>query len=647
MDGTGISIHRLPRRTALVYLAVAAIWIVISDLIVAIVDDVDERTLLLNMAKGLGFVLFTSAVLYVVLRAWASRVIEGWEAAVEAQDRFAVLVEDTDDIIVVLDDDRTISYVSPSVERVLGWSATETDGARGRTFVHPDDQEAAIRYLAGVREGTGPLEPQTFRFLTPEGRWRHIEVIAKDLRHHPSVAGVVVHGRDVTDRRLVASRLEHALTHDPVTGLANRARFEDDLRDVSLGVAARQQDLVVLVIDLNAFREVNDAVGRIGGDEVLRAVAQRIERSVQPAAIGRLGADEFGIALPLDHTGPDGRRHEDPTRLAQQVIDELSAPMLVAGQKLRLSADIGGAVVPPTSTPEQALLAAETNLQQAKRHPDRVVITVLAPGSPAQRGGARLAGDLHDALARGELMLFYQPQYDLATNRVVAVEALLRWNHPTDGVLGPRSFLAEATRGTLLPRVTRFVLAEATRQAAIWRDAGNAISVSVNLSLGDLRRRSIVEEVLSAVRDSGISADLLHLELTEQTLLTEPERSLLAMRELRERGIQFSIDDFGTGYSSLVHLRTLPVHELKIDRTFVAGMCDGGIDDAIVSAVLDLGHSTDLTIVAEGIETIEAYRALAARGCDRGQGHLMAHALPADELSFAPFESARYASRAG
>lgn len=627
VDGTGTSIHQLSRRTALVYLVVASAWIVLSDFIVFASDEgTGASALAVSVLKGLGFVVFTSAVLFSVLRAWAARVTEGWEAVVHAQERFEVLVEDTDDIIAVLDDDRTLSYISPSVERVLGWHLGDALGSRGRTFVHPDDVEAAVGYVAAVREGSAAPEPQTFRLLTPEGRWRHIEIMAKDLRHEPSVAGVVIHGRDVSDRQLAASRLEHALTHDSLTGLGNRARFEDDLRDAFLGGVAR--DILVLVVDLNAFRDVNEAVGRIGGDEVLRTVARRIEECMHPAALGRLGADEFGIALP--RAGDD----EDVTRPAQEIIDALSAPMVVAGQKLRLSADVGGALASPASTPEQALLAAETNLQQAKRHPDRTMITVLPKGEPSGRGGAKLAGDLHDALARNELRLHYQPQYDLASNEVVAVEALLRWEHPTDGLLRPRSFLAEATRGTLLPRVTRFVLAEATRQAATWHEQGQDISVSVNLSLGDLRRHSVVDEVLEAVRDSGVPAELLRLELTEQTLLTEPERSLRAMRELREEGI----DDFGTGYSSLVHLRTLPVHELKIDQTFIAGMLEGGIDDAIVSAVLDLGHRTDLTIVAEGIETLTTYRSLAARGCDRGQGYLMARPGSANELSFTPFD---------
>ncbi len=635
-DRVGPSIHRVPARTSLAYLVAAGSWIVGSDLVVDALWGTNTDDTVVNIIKGLGFVLFTAAVLYVVLRSWANRTMAAWSAATRARKRFEVLVEGTADIIAVLDENGVISYASPSLTRVLGWSAADAVGVQGRTYVHPDDVADAVDYLAMVRAGRGPSEPQTFRLLTPTGRWRHIELVATDLRHEPSVGGVVVHGRDVTDRNMARTRLEEVLTHDPVTGVSNRATFEDDLRDASLGAAARGQSLLVLVVDINAFRHVNEEVGRLGGDDVLREVAARIDRCAQPAALARIGADEFGVAVPAALAS--GEAEADAAALGRRIASSLAEPVVTDGHRLHLSAAVGGAVLSPAGRVDRALVAAETNLAHAKSHPDQVVISVVSADDRTGHGRSQLAGALHDALDRGELELHYQPQYDLRSGEVVAAEGLLRWRHPTEGLLLPRSFLAEATRGPLLPHVTRFVLEAATRQAVAWRDTGHPIAVSVNLSLGDLRRHSVVDEVLGAVQTSGLDPTMLRLELTEQTLLAEPERSLKAMRQLREAGIEFSIDDFGTGYSSLVHLRTLPVHQLKIDKTFVAGMADGGIDDVIVTAVLDLGHRTDLVIVAEGIETIECYRLLAEQGCDRGQGYLMSAAVPADELSFAAFD---------
>ena len=636
MEALGPSVRRIPRWTAQVYALAATTWIVGSDFVVTVIRDASFSAFAVNSAKGLVFVGLTTAVLWVVLHRWADRVGAAWDAVLRERTRFEVLVEGTEDIIGVLDDDGAFSYVSPSLERILGWSAGDLLGTRARVIVHPDDMEAAVGYIATVRREATTPGAQTFRFLTPNGRWRHIELLGSNLRHEPSVRGIVVHGRDVTDRYLAESRLQHALTHDAVTGLPGRARFEDDLRDAALGAEARNQHLLVLTVDLLAFREVNEAVGRTGGDDVLREVARRIGADPDVTSVSRLGADEFGIALPI--TGDASRVEREADRVTLRVSESLGAPFVVADRRFHLSAHIGGAVVTLPGPIDRGLLTAETNRQAAKRHPDRTVVTVLSQEPGSSRSGTMVAEALHDALASDELVLHYQPQYDLASGEMVAAEALIRWQHPTDGLLGPRTFLAEATRGTLLPIVTRFVLSRATAQVASWTRSGHRIAVSVNLSLGDLRRHSIVDEVVQAVETSGIDPTLLRLELTEQTLLTEPERSLAAIQALRAEGIQFSIDDFGTGYSSLMHLRTLPVDELKIDRVFIAGMCEGGVDDAIVNAVMELGHRTGLVIVAEGIEDLETYRVLAVRGCDRGQGYLMSRPVPAHEVSFATFD---------
>ncbi len=630
-----LAVASLPRRTALLYLVVASAWIVGSDLVVAMLWDANATDVGVNIAKGLVFVVVTAAVLYGVLRVWAARAVEGWQLAQRTQDRYEALVEGGEDLVAVLDEDGVITYASPSLERVVGWSRGDALGTRAREIVHPDDVEEAVGYVAAVRAGSGSAEPQVFRLLTPDGRWRHVELLASDLRHEPAVDGVVVHGRDVSDQQQARTRLEHAMTHDAVTGLPTRARFEDDLRDAALGAAARSQGLAVLVLDLDAFRQVNEAVGRAAGDDVLREATARLGECSNPSAFGRLGADEFALAVPV---GADGDAAEaEAGALIQRLAACLAEPLVVAGHRLRLSARFGGVVVRRDDLALQALQVAETNLRMAKDHPDRVVMSALERDPRRNRSTSQVAGDLHDALDRGELELYYQPQFHLETGIVVGAEALMRWNHPTEGLLLPRRFLRDATSGTLLPRVTRFALTQATRQAAAWRDGGHPIPVSVNLTLGDLRRHSIVDEVLDALAASAIDPSLLRLELTEHTILAEPERSLQAMRTLRGIGVEFSIDDFGTGYSSLVHLRTLPVREIKIDKVFVSGMPVHDIDDAIVTLVVGLAHRAGLTVVAEGIEHVDVYELLVERGCDRGQGFLMSVPVPAAEMAFDPW----------
>lgn len=627
-------ITSIPRRTVQLYAAVAGAWIVVSDLVVALVGAADLGDFALNVAKGLGFVGVTSILLLIVLRRSVGLATEGWEIADEERRRFETLIERSDEIIGVFDDDGRLTYASPSLERVLGWEIGDALDRRGREFVHPDDRQEGLDFLATVRDGTAGSDPQTFRLLTPDGEWRHIEITATDLRHEPAVAGVVVHGRDVTERRKAESQLGRALTLDHVTGASNAKQYGIELRDVALGARAREQDLLILVTDLDAFREVNASVGRVGGDDVLREVCDRIADAVSPAVIGRLGPDEFGVAMAIERG--DGEQLAIARSCADRIVSAVGAPLVVDGRRLRLSATVGGVVVRRTDQLDRGRAASEANLVAAKSHPDRVVLSVLSTQDKVDLSGTELVTALFDALERHELQLYYQPQYALADGAVVGAEALIRWNHPERGLLGPAAFLTEATRGSLLSHVTRFVLGEATGQVARWIDQGRDLSVSVNLSLGDLRRQGLVEEVLAAVEGSAIPPASLRLELTEQTLLVEPERSMRTIRELLDAGIGFSIDDFGTGYSSLSHLRSIPVQELKIDQSFTSAMLASEVDAAIVSAVIDLGHRVGVDIVAEGIEDAKTLERLCVEGCDRGQGYHLARPVPATEVSFEP-----------
>jgi PAS domain S-box-containing protein/diguanylate cyclase (GGDEF)-like protein len=635
-DQTGVrSVRQLPTRTTTTYVAVGATWILVSDGIVTLTSDQDAAEFVVNAGKGLLFVGITGAVLWALLRTWARRTAEAWSASAQQRRRYESIVERTDDVIAVFDDDGTLTYASPALERVLGWEVDEAVGRLGRTFIHPDDVDDALAHLAAVRAGASYDDLPIYRLLTPDGRWRDMEISAVDLRDEPTIAGVVVRARDVTDRRLVEDRLEHALTHDVVTTLPNQHRFRSDLRDVAFAAQLGAQHLAVLIVDLSSFREVNSAVGRHGGDEVLAMVAARL-RTFEPAALGRLGADEFAIAFPSDHEPDNALRHV--REVAIEVVDALAAPFTVGERRLRLSCAIGGTVSSPARPVDDALVAAEHNLSSAKQHPDRQVITLEAEVdglTPTPRGGP--LSSVHEALELDQLEMFFQPQYDLASGRVAGAEALLRWHHPVRGTLTPVRFLEDARRHGILPGVTRFALGSATRQAARWAADGTPIVVSVNLGLDDLRRHSVVSEVFDALHDHGCDPALLCIELTEHTLLSEPDRSLQAMRALRAEGVQFSIDDFGTGYSSLMHLRTLPVQELKIDQSFIFGLSDGSPDDAIVSSVIEMAHRLGLVVVAEGIEDHDVHELLRLRGCDRGQGFLMSRPVAAGSLDLSPF----------
>lgn len=633
-DGVGHSVSVLPPRTAAVYATVAGLWIVASDTVAAItVGDVSRSEYLLNLTKGLAFVAATTGVLYLVLRRWRERLERGLDEAELERQRFNHLVEATEDVFAVLDDDGRLTYVSPRLVSSLGWQVGDVIGEQGRAFVHPEDRDDAIDFLRRTKTSVRSLPPTTFRLLATDGRWHHIEVATTDLRHVPSVGGVVVHGRDVTEQRMAEVRLEYAVAHDPITGVANRVTYELALGEAGLGLQHADRDLAIVVIDLLAFREVNAQVGRALGDEVLRQVVERFEQSLTPLTLGRIGADEFSAALAVPAVSDPV---EWTVERCHQLLNDVAKPYSVDGTRVDVSVDVGAAVSRLPAPVTDVLVDAESNLHRAKRHPDQIVVTLHDP-STRSRQNLLQPTKLHEALESDQFVLYYQPQYELATGRMVGVEALLRWRHPTEGLLTPSTFLDVVTRGTLLPLVTRFVLREATRQAAAWQRNGHDISVSVNLSLGDLRRRALTHDVIEALDDAGLDPTRLCLELTEHTLFAERERSLPTMHRLRRRGVNFSIDDFGTGYSSLAHLRTLPVDELKIDSMFVADMTDNAIDRSIVSAAIDLGEAGGMTILAEGIEKASTWQALVESGCGRGQGYLMSPPVPAEDVTFEPF----------
>ncbi|MFN8043012.1 MAG: bifunctional diguanylate cyclase/phosphodiesterase [Mycobacterium sp.] len=447
------------------------------------------------------------------------------------------------------------------------------------------------------------------------------------------------------NRRLLATVAEQAL-RDPLTGLANRALFNERLDQ---GMERRERDGVtvgVVAVDLNDFKLVNDNLGHPVGDDLLVGVASRLLNSVRSGdTVGRLGGDEFSVVVEGD---PDA-----PYLIAQRVVEAFEQPFLVGEHELLMRPSVGLATADPDEpglSAEELLRRADLAMYMAKRARIRGVQTYNAemqlgaqtieaeifsrPAGPPEIGGVaaiRLLGDLRHAIANAELTLVYQPKFELATGRIVGAEALLRWPRP-DGLLTPEDFLPLVRRHGLITAITDLVLNRALDDALAWQSASLGLPVAVNLFAPSLANLGIPAQITTALADRGLDPRVLTVEITEDLFLDDMERTRTVLDQLRHSGIRIAIDDFGSGYSALSYLRDLPIDEVKLDSTFIAPIPVDERAAAVVRAVVDLCHTLNLTTVVEGVEDAETAARLREFGCDVGQGYHFSPPLTSDEL---------------
>jgi diguanylate cyclase (GGDEF)-like protein len=428
-----------------------------------------------------------------------------------------------------------------------------------------------------------------------------------------------------TSRLLAAA--QHAARYDALTGLPNRVLFRERL-DAQIALSVREHKTFALMYaDLDEFREINDALGHEAGDSVLRELGVRLRQFVGIGdSVGRFGADEFAVLFPV------GTGIAQARSAAEQAVDFLKEPFLAAGQSVHLAASIGIVVFPEHGAePEVLLQRAESAMFAAKRSQSRYRI-YSAELDPQSQKRIALAADLRRAIAEDELVLFYQPQIDCASGAVVAAEALLRWNQPGRGLVPPMEFIPFAEQSGLILEITPWVVREALRQAREWRAVGIDLRVSVNVAMRNLLDPTFPSQVERLVANSGVPPAALTLEITEGTIMLEPERTLELLQRFRQIGLGVAIDDFGTGYSSLTYLSRLQVDEVKIDKSFVMALSDRG-NRAIVDAVVQLGRAFGLRVVAEGVKDQRTWDTIAGYPGVVAQGFHMSPPLPADQFT--------------
>jgi diguanylate cyclase (GGDEF)-like protein/PAS domain S-box-containing protein len=554
----------------------------------------------------------------------------------QSQARFSSLVTNSSDVVMVVDADSTVQYVSPSVERVLGYGVDELEGSKLTTLIHPEDKAQILQFLtSGERDGDSHPGLIELRMRHRKDFWLHVETLRTNLLHDPNVNGIVLNTRDISERKAFEEQLQHQAFHDSVTNLANRALFKDRVDHALERQSREDRPISVLFMDLDDFKTINDSLGHAAGDRLLAEVGDRLKTCLRSAdTAARLGGDEFAILL------EDGGQGIEAAEVATRIMAALEAPFTLDHKEVFARASIG------IATASQDKEGNPQNAEDLLRDADVAMYMAKEAGKsryqvfePAMHDTAlrrlELKADLQRAVDHGEFFLNYQPIIELESGEISGLEALLRWNHPQRGIIPPLDFIPLAEETGLIVPIGHWVLQEACRQGKALQGRfphDPPLYVTVNLSVRQLQRAEIVDEVAEILRESGLDPGTLALEITESVMMQDMELSIQRLTELKALGVKLAVDDFGTGYSSLNYIRRFPVDILKVDKSFVDNVNEGGEQSALTAAIIELASILKLLPVAEGIERADQLEKLQDLKCDLGQGFYFAKPLPMNEI---------------
>ncbi|WP_166534294.1 putative bifunctional diguanylate cyclase/phosphodiesterase [Blastococcus xanthinilyticus] len=544
------------------------------------------------------------------------------------------LAASAEDVTVILDAGGRVRWISGAADRQLGWTARELTGRRLADLVEPADRGVLDRVAAEVTTAVPAGLPPTVRLRSRGGHWRDVEISGAARAGVPGTAlrdGLVLHLRDVTERRTAQRELERMAFTDYLTGLPNRARFVAALDDAR-GRAAAGEPSCVLLVDLDGFKAVNDVAGHEAGDQLLVQVADQLRGGAREQdLVARLGGDEFAL---LVAGGID-----EATGLAERLVAALDRTFRApgprgtgSGPRFAVSGSIGVAGLDPADDPSATVRHADLALRAAKAAGKRCVRSSGEAIDAALSRRTRLARDLPAALDEGQLRVLYQPVVGVHDRRVLGLEALVRWEHPLLGTIPPDEFIPLAEEDGLIVPLQRYVLGVATRKAAVLLADGWDVQMGVNVSARHLQAGCLAPDVAAALTAAQLPAGKLILEITESVLLDMHDRLLSDLATLRGMGCVLSLDDFGAGYSSLAYLARLPVQVLKMDREFVAGIETDPRVRVLVAGVVELGRTLGMDVVAEGVETDGQLEQLRAMDCRFLQGYLFGRPMPFEQL---------------
>jgi len=593
-------------------------------------------------AAMMTMVVFTLTLLLMVRQGVILRgdaLVREKRAARMVEDRFASLIANASDVIMIVEADGALRFVSPACERTLGFKPEEVTGKNLLdVWAGPDSERlrTLLTEIAATPTGTvGPVE-----LAIERGTTRYVlESVGSNLTNDPAVRGLALNFRDISERKALEEQLRQMAFHDPLTLLANRTLFKDRVEHALTLAQRGHGSVAVLFLDLDNFKTINDSLGHDAGDRLLQAVAQRIVKNTRASdTVARLGGDEFAVLLERICAPSEVKR------LAESLIETLGVPFALNAVEVRVAASIGVAFATSAAGTESLLSNADIAMYHAKAAGKNRFAVFEPQMQDVLHERLRLEADIGRALLEQEFFLEYQPIVDLGTGALLGVEALVRWRHPEAGILMPNQFIPIAEECGQIVKLGRWVLMEACRALHSWRSCvagGSGLRVAVNISGRHLQHGELLQDVVHALASSGLEATNLVIELTESTIMYNTDANLERLQQLKALGVRLAIDDFGTGYSSLSYLHRFPIDILKIDRSFVSRLTNSENGPELARAVITLGETLGLDTVAEGIELEPQVASLLELGCVAGQGFLFAKAGPLEELSKSSFVARR------
>ncbi len=543
------------------------------------------------------------------------------ELLANTESKFRSLIQSSSDMICILELDGVMKYSSPSHERILGHTPSYLMGKNAFDFIHPEDVSSAQDVFTQAMQDTTNTWCVEFRFRHQDGSWRYLESTVTNLLDDPSVKGMAINTRDITERKRVEAQLLHNAFHDSLTGLPNRALFMDRLgRAVEHAQRHENYQFAVLFIDIDRFKNINDSLGHTLGDRLLIDISSRFKPCLRPGdTVARFGGDEFTILL------EEIKDIDDARRLAEQLQLQLQLGFKLDGQEVFITASIGIAVGKvDCDRAEDILRHADIAMHRAKALGKARYEEFKLNMYSRAIALLQLETDLRLAIDREEFCLYYQPIVSLATGWLNGFEALIRWQHPQKGLICPLEFISVAEETGAIIAIGKWVLRAACAQMYQWQQQFPfypPLSISVNISAKQFSEPDLIHQISQVLQETGLDASSLKLELTESLLMENAESTIAILQQIKAMKVQLYMDDFGTGYSSLSYLHRFPIERLKIDRSFIELMELEGETPAIVQTIITLAHNLGMNVTAEGIEKIEQLQKLKKLGCEYGQGY--------------------------
>jgi diguanylate cyclase (GGDEF)-like protein/PAS domain S-box-containing protein len=547
----------------------------------------------------------------------------------ESESRFRSVVQNLSDVITILDAEYKITYTSPSAKCLFEHEKSNVFGNRLSNFCHPEDQNKLNKFLLEINDKQD-LSVE-WRIKRNETDWNYVESVGIDLLDDENVKGIVITTRNINERKILESKLTHQAFHDSLTGLANRVLFRDRVEHSLLRAKRQKSQIAVLFLDLDNFKTINDTLGHAVGDELLSVIAQNLKNSVREIdTVARLGGDEFAILLE-ETIQPD-----DSTLVAKRILNSVQKVFILEKKEVLIGISIGIAVSDDvTENADELLRNADVAMYIAKERGKSQYAMFETEIHNLLLSKLELESDLHKAVKNNEFLVLYQPILNLETKQIRGVEALIRWNHPTRGIIPPLDFIPLAeTTGLIIP-IGHWVLEQACLQLSKLSVEDKEFSVTINISGKQLQHPDFVTDTIKVIKDSGVNPYYIILEITESQMIHNMNATHKRLCELKSFGIRLALDDFGTGYSSLNCLHQFPIDILKIDKSFVDGVSDGTETSAVAKTIIALSKALKLQTIAEGIETADQIKTLLEFGCNYGQGFYFDKPLSEFELETA------------